>query len=160
MSPNKAAYSPRSIPAHVLKHHCRPLPTPRKRGHDEVIEQPGEEGSNKRRGEFDQAGSPPGLLTNKSDSEIQYMFSKAQTCNINQLGYMLSHAVKTSNLWKKESERNEPASDCVTTIIPEGENEDVSINLWVGRADGLALLSALSMVRTWSSSPTHQSLPP
>lgn len=73
---------------------------------------------------------------------------------------MLSHAVKQSNLWKGERLRNETATDCLTTIIPEGENEDITINLWVGRDDGLALLSALRMERTWSSLSSHQSLQP
>lgn len=73
---------------------------------------------------------------------------------------MMSHAAKTSNLWKNESVRNETVTECLTTIIPEGENEDIAINLWVGRADGLTLLNALRMNRTWSSSYSHQSPPP
>ena len=88
------------------------------------------------------------------------MFSNAQRDQIKQVGYMLSHAVKASNLWKNESVRNETVTECLTTIIPEGENEDIAINLWVGRADGLTLLNALRMDRTWSSSYSHQSPPP
>lgn len=88
------------------------------------------------------------------------MFSKAPTSEISLLGSLLSNAVQTSKQWEIERRRAEPTTECLTTLIPKGENEDISLTLWVGRREGLQVLELLKLQRTWSALPSHLSLQP
>ena len=92
--------------------------------------------------------------------EIQYMFSKAPTSQISLLGDLLSNAVQTSKQWEIEKRQGETTTECLTTLIPKGENEDISITLWVGRREGLQVLELFKLRRTWSALPKHLSLQP
>lgn len=98
-----------------------------------------------------------GLLT-ISTIEIQYMFSKAPISQIPLLGPALSDAVQTSGHWKMERRLGEITTDCLTTMIPEDRNQDISITLWVGPERGLQLKDIFNLQKTWSSSRHHLSL--
>jgi hypothetical protein len=87
--------------------------------------------------------------------EIQYMFSNAPTAQIPLLGELLSDAVQTSQQWKAERKRSESTTECLTTLIPKGQNEDISITLWVGQVVGLELLNDFKLQPTWSALPKH-----
>jgi hypothetical protein len=93
-----------------------------------------------------------------STSEIQYMFSKAPTNQIPLLGKLLSDAVQTSHHWEMERTLEEETTDCLTTMIPQGQNQDISITLWVGREVGLQMRDIFNLRPTWSSSLGHLSL--
>ena len=86
------------------------------------------------------------------------MFSKAPSNRILLLGYPFSKAVQASNQWEMERSLAGATTECFTTLIPEGENEDISVNLLVGRVEGLQILNTFMMERTWSASPSHQLL--
>lgn len=79
------------------------------------------------------------------------MFSKAPTSQIALLGSLLSNAVQASKQWEIERKQEEPTTECLTTLIPEGKNEDISITLWVGRREGLQVLELLKLQWTWSA---------
>lgn len=88
--------------------------------------------------------------------EIQYAFTNAPTNHIPLLGDFLSKAVQTSNQWEKERRLGLPTTECLTTLIPEGENMDISITLWVGRREAVLIHDLFKLQRTWvSSSPSH-----
>jgi len=55
------------------------------------------------------------------------MFSKAPTNQILLLGNIVSDAVQTSHHWEMERTLGEETTDCLTTMIPEDQNQDVSI---------------------------------
>lgn len=61
--------------------------------------------------------------------EIQYMYSKALTTKILLLGNLVSNVVRTSHHWKMERRLGEPAAVCLTTMIPEDENQNISVAL-------------------------------
>lgn len=61
------------------------------------------------------------------------MFSKAPVSLIPLLSDLIPSAVQSSRQWKEEREAGEPTTDCLTTMIPENENEDISITLWLDR---------------------------
>lgn len=92
--------------------------------------------------------------------EIQYMFSKAPSTHIPLLGDLIYNAVHESNQWKTERGAGEPITDCLTILIPRGEDEDMSITLWIGREKGLQLLDTFKLQRTWSAPPSHRSPQP
>lgn len=86
------------------------------------------------------------------------MFSKAPVGLIPLLSDLIPNAVQTSHLWRTERAAGEPRTDCLTTMIPRDENEDISITLWVGQQAGMELLNVLRLQPTWSSSLGHLSL--
>jgi len=90
-----------------------------------------------------------------STLEIQYMFSKAPTNQIPLLGNLLSDAVQTSHHWEMERTLGEEMTDCLTTMIPKDQNQDISITLWVGLEAGLRLNDIFNLRPTWSSSLGH-----
>lgn len=92
-----------------------------------------------------------------STSEIQYMFSKAPNSQIPFLGNLLSDAVQTSHHWEMERTLEEDTTDCLTTMIPEDRNQDISLTLWVGLEAGLRLNDIFNLRPTWSSSHGHLS---
>lgn len=65
------------------------------------------------------------------------MFSKAPTKQIPLLGNLVPDAVQTSHHWEMERTLEEETTDCLTTIVPQDQNQDISITLWVGREAGL-----------------------
>ncbi|PVH67564.1 hypothetical protein DL98DRAFT_523273 [Cadophora sp. DSE1049] len=83
------------------------------------------------------------------------MFSKGPTSHIPLLGSLLSDAIQASNQWKMEQRLGESTTDCLTTLIPEGQGEDISITLWVGRIEGLRMLDLFKQQPTWSALPKH-----
>jgi hypothetical protein len=87
------------------------------------------------------------------------MFSKAPIDHIPFLGSPLYQAIQSSNQWQIESSRGEPTTECLTALIPEGQN-DISITLWVGRRAGLQMLDMFKLLPTWSAPPTHLTPPP
>ena len=101
------------------------LATPRKRKHIEIVPKQTE------RREYDAFPIDNSALT-KYDAEIQYMFSKAPTSQIHLLGNLLSDAIQTSHHWRMERSLGEPATDCLTTMIPKDPTQDTSVTLWVG----------------------------
>jgi hypothetical protein len=82
------------------------------------------------------------------------MFSKGPCTKMAHLGKVIEEGIQTSNQWKVERMRGDSTTDCLTTLIPEGENEDISITLWVGRRAGLQLLDLFNLERTWSAAPS------
>lgn len=86
------------------------------------------------------------------------MFSRAPINEIPRLGDLLTKAVQSSHHWELERTRGEPTTDCLTTMIPEDKNQDVSITLWVGPDAGLMLNSTFNLSESWSSSRGHLSL--
>lgn len=99
----------------------------------------------------------PKALLIISTSVIQYMFSKAPTDQIPLLGNLVSDAVQTSHHWEMERTLGEETTDCLTTMIPQDQNQDISITLWVGREAGLQLNNIFNLRPTWSSSLGHLS---
>ncbi|GIK00345.1 hypothetical protein Aspvir_004367 [Aspergillus viridinutans] len=97
---------------------------------------------------------------NQSGRQIQYMFSKAPVDKIPLLGPLLSNAIQASNQWKMERNLDEPITDCCNALLPEGEHEDISITLCVGRREGVQMIDLLKQRRTWSALPNHLSLRP
>jgi hypothetical protein len=87
------------------------------------------------------------------------MFSKAPIDQIHLLGSPFCQAIQSSNQWQIESSRGETTTDCLAALIPEGQN-DISINLIVGRRAGLEMLDLFKLLPTWSASPTHLTPPP
>lgn len=87
--------------------------------------------------------------------QIQYMFSKGPTSHIPLLGNLLSDAVQASNQWKMEQRLGESTTECLTTLIPEGQGEDISITLWVGQIAGFRMLDLFKLQPTWSALPKH-----
>ncbi len=79
------------------------------------------------------------------------MFSKAPTDRIPLLGKLLSDAVQTSYQWKMERELAEQTTDCLTTMIPKDQNQDISITLWIGQETGDQMIDAFKLRPTWSS---------
>lgn len=67
------------------------------------------------------------------------MFSRAPISQTPLLGDLLSKAVHSSHHWAMERSRGEPTTDCLTTMIPEDRDQDVSTTLWVGPKAGLLL---------------------
>jgi len=101
-----------------------------------------------------------GTETQKSETlqmrrQIQYMFSNTPTTQISLLGDLLSNAVQTSQQWKAERDRGELTTECLTTLIPKGQNEDISITLWVGQIAGFRMLDLFILQPTWSAIPKH-----
>ncbi|QKX57717.1 uncharacterized protein TRUGW13939_04836 [Talaromyces rugulosus] len=90
--------------------------------------------------------------------QIQFMYSKSPADHIPYLRDLIIDAVQTSRQWKTEREAGELTTDCLTTMIPEDVNEDISITLWVGQSAGLALLDVLKLQPTWSSLLGHLAL--
>lgn len=86
------------------------------------------------------------------------MFSKAQIRQIPLLGDLLSNAAQASLHWEMERTLGEETTDCLTTMIPQGENQDISITLWIGREVGLQMVDIFNLRPTWSSSLGHLSL--
>lgn len=86
------------------------------------------------------------------------MFSKAQTSQIPLLGDLLSDAVQTSHHWEMERRLGEPTTDCLATMIPKDQNQDISITLWVGQETGFRMRTVFNLQPTWSSIPSHLSL--
>jgi hypothetical protein len=76
------------------------------------------------------------------------------------LGDLLSNAVQTSIQWEMEKKLGEPTTECLTTLIPEGGNKDVSITLWVGSKEGFRLIDKFNLEWAWSASPCHVSPQP
>jgi hypothetical protein len=71
------------------------------------------------------------------------MFSNSSP-NLNDLfGTKLFQAVQASKQWEMFG------TDCITVFIPVEENEDISINLRVGRKEGYDLLNEFKWNRTW-----------
>lgn len=89
--------------------------------------------------------------------EIQYMFSRAPVRRIPLIKEHISNAIQTSRLWRTERVALEPTTECLTTMIPEDENADISITMWVGQEAGIELLKVLELQPTWSSSLGHLS---
>ncbi|KAM5437703.1 hypothetical protein MferCBS31731_005462 [Microsporum ferrugineum] len=92
--------------------------------------------------------------------EIQYMFSKSPTDLAPLLGNLLSDAMRASNQWASERKTGESTTECLTVLIPEGEEEDISITLWAGRRQAARVIEVFRMQWTWSASPSYVSLPP
>lgn len=99
------------------------------------------------------------LLTT-SALEIQFMFSKAPTSQIPLLSNLLPDAIQNSRQWKKERELGESTTDCLTAMIPEDPDQDISITLWVGRVEGLQMNEMIMLQRTWSALHSHSLLQP
>jgi len=76
------------------------------------------------------------------------MFSKAPNNQIAFLGNLLSDAVQTSHHWEMERTLGEDTTDCLTTMIPENRNQDISLTLWVGLEAGLRLNDILKPAGT------------
>jgi len=83
------------------------------------------------------------------------MFSKAPASHIPLLGDLLSNAVQASNQWEMEKRLKEPTTECLTALVPEGGNKDISITLWTGRREGFQLIDQFNMQWTWPASPSH-----
>jgi hypothetical protein len=79
------------------------------------------------------------------------MFSKAPIDRVPRLSKILFLAIQSSRHWKAEREAGELATNCLTTMIPEDQNEDISITLWVGQRAGLQIRDLLELQPTWSS---------
>nr|KMM69765.1 hypothetical protein CPAG_06079 [Coccidioides posadasii RMSCC 3488] len=92
--------------------------------------------------------------------EIQYMFSKSPADLAALLGDLLSDAMRASNQWASERRTGESTTECLTVLIPEGVEEDISITLWAGRRQAARIIELFRMQRTWSPSPNHVSPPP
>jgi hypothetical protein len=88
------------------------------------------------------------------------MYSKGPAEGINLSGHLFSKAISASNQWKLERSLGESTTECVTVLIPEGQAEDMSVTLWVGRWEGYRMLDAFMLKPTWSIPPKHQELPP
>ncbi|OJD15994.1 hypothetical protein ACJ73_08922 [Blastomyces percursus] len=91
--------------------------------------------------------------------EIQYMFSKFPTELVSLLGDLLSSAMHASKQWAEERKAGESTTECLTVLIPEGEEEDISITLWAGRRQALRIIEIFRMQWTWSAPPSHVSPP-
>ncbi|EEQ85994.1 uncharacterized protein BDCG_09263 [Blastomyces dermatitidis ER-3] len=92
--------------------------------------------------------------------EIQYMFSKSPANLAPLLGDLLSDAMRASNQWASEQRAGESTTECLTVLIPEEVEEDISITLWAGRRQADRIIEIFRMRRTWSASPSRLSLPP
>ncbi|OCK99258.1 uncharacterized protein K441DRAFT_652650 [Cenococcum geophilum 1.58] len=77
--------------------------------------------------------------------QIQYMFSKAPASHIPLLGNLLSNAVQTSKQWEIERRLGELITECLTTLIPEGENKDISITLWVSQREAAQVIDVFKL---------------
>jgi hypothetical protein len=102
----------------------------------------------------------PIALLKVSTIEIQFMFSKAPTSQIPLLSHLLPGAIQNSQQWRKEREMGETTTDCLTAMIPEDPDQDISISLWVGRREGLQMNEMIMLQRTWSAWHNHSSLLP
>uniref|UniRef100_A0A093XC93 Uncharacterized protein n=1 Tax=Talaromyces marneffei PM1 TaxID=1077442 RepID=A0A093XC93_TALMA len=111
----------------------------------------------RRRTEPSESGSMESFQTGR---HIQYMFSKAPSNSLLLLGDPLLKAIQASNQWAVDRKLEEARTGCITILIPAGKNEDVSVNILVGRVQGLEMLNTFMMERIWSASHTHQSLLP
>lgn len=96
----------------------------------------------------------------KSLKEIEYMYSKCSTEKINLIGELFSTAISASKQWKLEKCLGESTTECLTVLVPEGESEDISITLWVGRREGFRISDTLMLKPTWSIPPKRQAPPP
>ena len=85
------------------------------------------------------------------------MFSKAPLNSMMLLGDPLFRAIRTSNQWAMDDRMGEARTGCITILIPRGKNEDISINILVGRVEGLQILNTFMMEWTWSASHNHES---
>lgn len=85
------------------------------------------------------------------------MFSNAPIERVPLLSNLVLNAIQSSRHWEDEREIGEPTTNCVTTMIPENESEDISITLWVGQRAGLQLLEVMKLQPTWSSLLGHLS---
>ena len=77
---------------------------------------------------------------------------------IPQLGELMQNAIRNSQQWQMERVAGETTTDCVTTIIPEDKNADISITLLVGRRAGMQSLKVLKQKLVWSSVLGHLEL--
>jgi hypothetical protein len=100
------------------------------------------------------------ILVANTCKDIQYMFSKSPSNSLLLLGDPLLKAIQASNQWAMDRKLGEARTGCITVLIPAGKNEDVSVNILVGRIQGLEMLNTFMMERIWSASHTHQSLRP
>jgi hypothetical protein len=83
------------------------------------------------------------------------VFLKAPLNLITLLGYPISKAIQASNKWKTERSLAEITIECFTILVPKGQNEDITINLLVGRVKGLEMLNIFIMEWIWSASQSH-----
>lgn len=86
------------------------------------------------------------------------MYSKSPADHIPYLIDFIIDAIQSSRQWKTERDAGELTTDCLTTMIPEDVNADISITLWVGQRAGLELLDVLKLQPTWSSLLGHLAL--
>ncbi|PCG88447.1 Hypothetical protein PENO1_109160 [Penicillium occitanis (nom. inval.)] len=94
----------------------------------------------------------------QTDRQIQYMFSKAPSDSLLLLGDPLFKAVQASKQWAIDRTLEEARTGCITILIPAGKDEDISVNILVGRVQGLEMLNTFMMEWTWSASRNHESL--
>jgi hypothetical protein len=80
------------------------------------------------------------------ETEIQYMFSKVPRHLIRPyLGDDLADVMEASNNWKVEERLGETTTQCITALIPEGPNEDMSFTIWAGQRRGGSMMEKLKM---------------
>ncbi|KAL2359233.1 hypothetical protein RJZ56_007924 [Blastomyces dermatitidis] len=96
----------------------------------------------------------------QNSRKIQFMFSKSPTSLIPLLGNLLTDAIHASNQWVSERRTGESTTECLSVLIPEGEEKDISITLWTGRRQAFQIIDMFRMQWTWSASPSHVSPPP
>ncbi|KAF2448820.1 hypothetical protein P171DRAFT_353705 [Karstenula rhodostoma CBS 690.94] len=99
--------------------------------------------------------APQQVETKLANRQIQYMFSKGPRHLITDLESPLYDAIRTSNQWELEERLGEETTECMSTLVPRDENEDISITLWVGRREGLRQINKFNQQRTWSALPKH-----
>ena len=88
------------------------------------------------------------------------MYSNGPADRVDLSGTLFSKAIAASNQWEMERSLGESTTGCITVLIPEGQNEDISLTLWVGRERGFEIVDAFKLTPAWSNPPRHQEPPP
>lgn len=71
------------------------------------------------------------------------------------LGNHLFNAVQTSNQWRMERKLDQPTTLCITMMVPNDDNADISITLCIGQETAVPLIETFSLLPSWSASATH-----
>jgi len=77
---------------------------------------------------------------------MKYVYTNAPASCVLTLPEPFRTAIKNSRLWKWE--RSQPGLEttgCISTVIPKGEGQDVSLNIWCGHNDGYGISHMLGM---------------
>lgn len=76
---------------------------------------------------------------NKISTEVKDMYTNGPPNNILKLSEPLRSVIENSRLWKWERSRNLEITNCIATLFPEDNTQDVSLTIWCANNGGYLL---------------------